>query len=406
MLTQPEQPVDSVAVISPCSPQSPAFLTQARRPTPSKKRKLSEDPGGNLAKEAALSRFAGHAVEAVKVQGNVTPEMPVAAEPSTPLEDASESSLEAEDCSSEDSEAPSTCEERKQEGSSGSVFSPAYKASSWGQQHVCSKETAGANDDMGVDENKQPAQSHPQPHHHHHPSQPEVPEAAESDYDEDEDDADCLDFDPLAFIKSLPSLELCVPKFRNMLLPKQTRQCKRKTLVLDLDETLVHSSLEMVIAPDFSFPVHFNNQEHTIHVRQRPFLHEFMSRVSELFEIVVFTASQKIYAEKLLNIIDPKHKYIKHRIYRDSCVIVDGNYLKDLSVLGRDLANTLIVDNSPQAFGFQIDNGVPIESWYEDPTDRELSKLLPFLEGLVEVDDVRPLIAKKFRLRELIDGSI
>lgn len=47
-----------------------------------------------------------------------------------------------------------------------------------------------------------------------------------------------------------------------------------------------------------------------------------------LFEVVVFTASQKIYAEKLLNILDPQHVLVKHRIYRDSCVIVDGNYLK------------------------------------------------------------------------------
>lgn len=232
-----------------------------------------------------------------------------------------------------------------------------------------------------------------------------MPEAAESDYDEDEGEEEYVDFDPLAFIKTLPPLESCAPRFRSALLPRQTRQCKQKTLVLDLDETLVHSSLETQELSDFSFPVHFNNQEHIIHVRQRPHLHEFMERVSQLYEIVVFTASQKVYAEKLLNIIDPGHRYIKHRIFRDSCVIVEGNYLKDLSVLGRDLKDTIIVDNSPQAFGFQVDNGVPIESWYEDPTDDELPKLLPFLESLVDVEDVRPLIAAKFRLRELIARS-
>mmetsp|Transcript_3598 Transcript_3598/g.10058 ORF Transcript_3598/g.10058 Transcript_3598/m.10058 type:complete len:448 (-) Transcript_3598:125-1468(-) len=238
--------------------------------------------------------------------------------------------------------------------------------------------------------------------HAHHPPAPEVPEAAESEYDDDEEDEGCVDFDPLLFIKTLPPLEQCIPQHRPMLLPRKTRQCKKKTLVLDLDETLVHSTLEGASSSDFSFKVHFNNQEHVIHVKQRPHLHEFMKSVAELFEVVVFTASQRVYAEKLLNVIDPNRNLIKHRIYRESCVIVDGNYLKDLTVLGRDLSSTFIVDNSPQAFGFQPNNGIPIESWYDDEQDTELLKLLPFLTSLNDVDDVRPHIANKFRLMELI----
>lgn len=75
--------------------------------------------------------------------------------------------------------------------------------------------------------------------------------------------------------------------------------------VLDLDETLVHSTLDGCDEPDFSFPVAFNGREHRVHVRRRPHLQQFLQQCAELFEVVVFTASQKVYAEQLLNILDP-----------------------------------------------------------------------------------------------------
>jgi CTD small phosphatase-like protein 2 len=80
--------------------------------------------------------------------------------------------------------------------------------------------------------------------------------------------------------------------------------------VLDLDETLVHSTLDSEEMPDFTFPVNFNNREHVVSVKQRPHLRTFLERVATLFEVVVFTASQKIYAEQLLNILDPERQVI------------------------------------------------------------------------------------------------
>jgi Dullard-like phosphatase family protein len=126
---------------------------------------------------------------------------------------------------------------------------------------------------------------------------------------------------------------------------------------------------------DVRFPVTFNNANYEVYVRKRPHLDKFFALIAGKFEVTVFTASQQVYAERLLNLLDPEGKHIHHRLYRDSCLNVDGNFLKDLNVLGRDLTKTVLVDNSPHAFGYQLENGVPIESWFEDKSDKELLKV-------------------------------
>ena len=51
-----------------------------------------------------------------------------------------------------------------------------------------------------------------------------------------------------------------------------------------------------------------------------------------------------------------------------------------------------------------MDNGIPIEAWFDDPSDSELKTMLTFLDGLAVADDVRPLVVSKFNLRHKIDN--
>ncbi|KAI7905729.1 HAD-like domain-containing protein [Cokeromyces recurvatus] len=173
-----------------------------------------------------------------------------------------------------------------------------------------------------------------------------------------------------------------------LLPPLANEDRQRKCLVLDLDETLVHSSFKIIPNPDFIVPVEIDNQYHNVYVLKRPGVDEFMRKMGEKYEIVVFTASLAKYADPVLDMLDI-HGVVKHRLFRESCFNHKGTYVKDLSQLGRDLASTLILDNSPASYIFHTANAVPVSTWFNDPHDTELTDLVAFLEDLTVVDDVQ-----------------
>jgi len=213
------------------------------------------------------------------------------------------------------------------------------------------------------------------------------------------------EFNPYLFIKCLPSYPLVKHMRPPIALPPKSNHAPPLSLILDLDETLVHCTVDPVSNADLVFPVVFHGAEYQVHVRLRPHLFDFLEAVYEEFEVVVFTASQQVYADELLNRIDPDKKYIKHRMFRESCLAVEGNYLKDLHVCGRDLTKTVLVDNSPHAFGYQVDNGIPIESWFDDPNDTELLKLAAFVKTLHGEKDVRHVVRERFQTYKLVRDS-
>jgi len=213
----------------------------------------------------------------------------------------------------------------------------------------------------------------------------------------DESDAED-EFNPYLFIRSLPPY---VPHKISPCLSPKLPSSPPITLVLDLDETLVHCTIDPIPNPDLIFSVFFGGTEYQVHARKRPYLEQFLKYVGPKFEVICFTASQKVYANELLDLIDPNNN-IKHRVFREHCLPMEGNFLKDLNILGRNLDQTVLVDNSPHAFGYQVDNGIPIESWFEDGDDNELIKLQEFLDTLHGENDVRLKVRERFQTWKLI----
>jgi Dullard-like phosphatase family protein len=137
-------------------------------------------------------------------------------------------------------------------------------------------------------------------------------------------------------------------------------------------------------------PVVIKGTTYRINVMVRPGTEEFLARMGELYEVVVFTASLSEYAEPLVKALDPTN-VISYLLFRQHCTPLNGIYVKDLSLLGRDMRNIILVDNSPNSFLFQPQNAYHISNFFDDKSDRDLYKLAYFLENITHLSDVRPI---------------
>ncbi|KAM0189752.1 hypothetical protein ACHAPA_008556 [Fusarium lateritium] len=182
----------------------------------------------------------------------------------------------------------------------------------------------------------------------------------------------------------------------------------QKTLILDLDETLIHSmSKGGRMSTGHMVEVRLNTTyvgvggqtsigpQHPIlyWVNKRPYCDEFLRRVCKWYNLVVFTASVQEYADPVIDWLETERKFFSARYYRQHCTFRQGAFIKDLSSVESDLSRVMILDNSPLSYLFHQDNAIPIQGWINDPTDTDLMHLVPLLEGLQYVHDVRALLA-------------
>lgn len=183
----------------------------------------------------------------------------------------------------------------------------------------------------------------------------------------------------------------------NQFLPPQSKDKQgKKTLILDLDETLVHSSFKPHPSrmADIMLPVNIDGRDSLVYVLVRPGAVEFCERMSQIYEVVIFTASLSKYAEPLVRMLDRSEIWCSHLLFREHCTFVEAQeaFVKDLSLIGRDLKDLIIIDNSPTSYHFHPENALPSRSWYEDSQDRELYEFIPLLQTLAKVEDVRPAL--------------
>ena len=186
-----------------------------------------------------------------------------------------------------------------------------------------------------------------------------------------------------------------------------------KTLVLDLDETLIFTSFEPSVNTDLYFEIDLNINEQNIinsknnrinsipkkkkvlvkvYLSKRPYLAQFLSELYPFYEICIFSASSQKYASSIIDIIDT-NKVISKRFFREDCIHLDNSetfsYIKDLEKIQKDYNDIIIIDDNVSSFILQEENGIPIKSWRGDKNDIELLKLIPILKNLSGFYDVR-----------------
>ena len=202
----------------------------------------------------------------------------------------------------------------------------------------------------------------------------------------------------------------------------RNKSSRMKTLVLDLDETLIFTSFEPSNNCDLCFEIDLNINEPSkfnkvnslikkqkiltkVYLSKRPHLDKFLSELNPFYEICIFSASSQKYASYIIDIID-KNRIISKKFFRDDCIHLDNSetfpYIKDLEKINKNYNDIIIIDDNFSSFILQEENGIPIKPWRGDKNDIELLKLIPILKNLSGFYNVRTEIKKFVKNRTFI----
>lgn len=198
-------------------------------------------------------------------------------------------------------------------------------------------------------------------------------------------------------LKALRKIPISLPdpkilRKKSVFLERIPGKEQKKTLIFDLDETLVHCC-DKAKSNKISITMHLKSGGRLKSgLLIRPYAYECLEKASQLFEVIIFAGSSKEYADRVIDYLDPHRKLVDYRLFKDSCIEVNGGPVKDLRIfLNRKAKDLIIIDDSPFNFLNQLENGVPITSWLGDFSDKNLLFVMDYMEKLVKAPDVRIL---------------
>ena len=216
----------------------------------------------------------------------------------------------------------------------------------------------------------------------------------------------------LPFEKVLKDKDISLNNQEEKEIIKDVVNSNKKLVLLDLDETLIHAEYPIIEEniDKYDTIIRFkidndpDNEYQELGLYLRNGVRKFLSLLNNYFNLAIFTASDKDYANAIIRYLDPNKTIFKFGLYRYDCVNVnDLICIKDLRIIENiDMKKIILIDNNIYSFANQLNNGILINSFYGDKNDVELFNVLGYLfKYILLADDVRKVNEKFFGFEKI-----